>query len=89
MEEAARADAALRDGETYPYIAAALRVQPYRLAWQKTPNFASTSTERPVRNERRTPGSVRHVETYSGKTRVRRRVPTLPTPRAPGGRAAE
>jgi RNA-directed DNA polymerase len=48
-----------RDGETYPYIAASLRVRPYSLAWQRTPDFASTSAESPVRNERRTPGSVR------------------------------
>ena len=30
-----------------------------RLAWQKAPSFVATSTESPVRNERRTPGSVR------------------------------
>jgi hypothetical protein len=48
-----------RDGETYPYIAASLRVRRYSLAWQRTPDFASTSMESPVRSERRTPGSVR------------------------------
>ncbi|HEY6882036.1 MAG TPA: reverse transcriptase domain-containing protein [Polyangiales bacterium] len=50
-----------RDGKTYPVIMASTRVHPYRLAWQKTPDFASTSMESPVRNERRTPGSVRGV----------------------------
>jgi RNA-directed DNA polymerase len=34
-------------------------VRPFRLAWQKPPSFVATSTESPVRNERRTPGSVR------------------------------
>jgi RNA-directed DNA polymerase len=50
-----------RDGNTYPVIMARTRVQPYRLAWQTTPDFASTSMESPVRNERRTPGSERGV----------------------------
>lgn len=30
-----------------------------RQAWQKAPSFVATSTESPMRNERRTPGSVR------------------------------
>jgi hypothetical protein len=47
------------DGDTYPAALAAIRVQPFRLSWLKTPHFASTSMESPVRNERRTPGSVR------------------------------
>ena len=45
---------------------ASITVCPYRLAWQKTPPFASTSVESPVRNERRTPGSVRGVRKPSG-----------------------
>jgi RNA-directed DNA polymerase len=45
-----------REGKAYPYIAASVRVRPYSLAWQRTPDFASTSMESPVRNERRTPG---------------------------------
>jgi hypothetical protein len=48
-----------RDGATYPFIMASTRVRPYSLAWQATPDFASTSAESPVRNDRRTPGSVR------------------------------
>jgi RNA-directed DNA polymerase len=48
-----------RDGATRPFIMASVRVRPYRFAWQTTPDFASTSAESPVRNERRTPGSVR------------------------------
>jgi len=50
-----------RDGATYPFIMASTRVRPYSLAWQSTPDFASTSAESPVRNERRTPGSVRNT----------------------------
>ncbi len=50
-----------RHGKTYPMTMASTRVYPYRLAWQKTPDFASTSTESPVRIERRTPGSERGV----------------------------
>lgn len=48
-----------RDGQVHPALLAATRVRPYQLAWQKTPDFASTSMESPVRNERRTPGSAR------------------------------
>jgi group II intron reverse transcriptase/maturase len=48
-----------RDGTTVPFPLATVRVRPFRLGWQKTPDFASTSMESPVRNERRTPGSVR------------------------------
>ncbi len=48
-----------RDGDSHRFMQSATRVRPYRLAWQKTPDFASTSMESPVRNERRTPGSAR------------------------------
>jgi RNA-directed DNA polymerase len=48
-----------RDGKTFPFRMERLRVEAYRLAWQATPDFASTSMESPVRNERRTPGSGR------------------------------
>ena len=48
-----------RDGATYPTSLAAISVMPFRLAWLKTPHFASTSMESPVRIERRTPGSAR------------------------------
>jgi len=48
-----------KDGDTAPFPLATVPVAPYRLAWQRTPAFASTSMESPVRNERRTPGSVR------------------------------
>jgi RNA-directed DNA polymerase len=48
-----------RDGDTYHVSLAAVRVKPFRLAWLKTPHFASTSMESPVRIERRMPGSVR------------------------------
>ena len=50
-----------KDGETKTVDLAAVRVYPYRLAWQKTPLFASTSMESPVHNERCTPGLVRDV----------------------------
>lgn len=48
-----------KDGNTTPFPLASVRVRPFLMGWQKTPAFASTSMESPVRNERRTPGSVR------------------------------
>lgn len=57
-----------QDGPVRPYPVVALRVERYRLAWQRTPPFASTSMESPVRNERRTPGSVRGVRKPTGGT---------------------
>lgn len=61
-----------QDGSVRPFPMASLKVEPYRLAWQKTPLFASTSMESPVRNERRTPGSARGRQKPPGETRVRR-----------------
>jgi len=55
-----------RDGKTRLVQVSEIRVEPYRLAWQRTPDFASTSMESPVRNERRTPGSVRGVQKPHG-----------------------
>jgi hypothetical protein len=49
------------DGSTRWVMQSPTRVRPFRLAWQKPPSFVATSTESPVRNERRTPGSVRGV----------------------------
>jgi group II intron reverse transcriptase/maturase len=46
-------------GKIRPVQISELCVRPFRLAWQSTPDFASTSMESPVRNERRTPGSGR------------------------------
>lgn len=56
----------LRGWGHFPVVA--LKVEPYRLTWQKTPLFASTSMESPVRNERRTPGSVRGRQNPPGQT---------------------
>jgi hypothetical protein len=56
-----------RDGDTAPVPLAAIRVVRY---WQGTdpgPHYASTSTESPVRNERRTPGSARGIRKPSGR----------------------
>lgn len=58
-----------RDGNTQPFRISALRVEPYRFAWQSTPDFASTSMESPVRNERRTPGSEKGTRKPRGATR--------------------
>jgi group II intron reverse transcriptase/maturase len=58
-----------REGKTLPVCISELRVRPFRLAWQSTPDFASTSMESPVRNERRTPGSVRGARKPRGATR--------------------
>ena len=57
-----------RAGKTYPVILSPTRVRPFRLAWQKTPAFASTPMESPVRNERRTPGSAKGVQKPRGET---------------------
>ena len=48
-----------RDGDTMLVAQSTTRVRPFRLAWQKPPSFVATSTESPVRSERRTPGSER------------------------------
>jgi RNA-directed DNA polymerase len=58
-----------RDGATYPVVLSPTRVRPYRLAWQKTPAFASTPMESPVLNERGTPGSARGGRKPRGATR--------------------
>jgi group II intron reverse transcriptase/maturase len=58
-----------RDGETHRVVMSSTRVRPFRLAWQKTPAFAETSMESPVRNERRTPGSARGGRKLPAKTR--------------------
>ena len=50
-----------RDGDMRLVMQSRTRVCRFRLAWQKPPSFVVTSTESPVRNERRTPGSVRGV----------------------------
>jgi len=58
-----------RDGKTHLFRMSDLRVERYRFAWQSTPDFASTSMESPVRNERRTPGSERGARKPRGATR--------------------
>jgi hypothetical protein len=51
-----------KGGDTKVFSLAAVKVLPYRLAWQKTPDFGITLAESPVHNERCTPGSVRGVQ---------------------------
>jgi group II intron reverse transcriptase/maturase len=46
-----------RDGDVVPYEIVRIRVEHFKLGWQKTPDFAKPSTESPVHNERCTPGS--------------------------------
>jgi group II intron reverse transcriptase/maturase len=46
------------DGRTDCFRLSTLKVQRFRLGWQRTPDFAATSMESPVHNERCTPGSV-------------------------------
>jgi RNA-directed DNA polymerase len=48
-----------RDGIVIPVEAAKVRVEQFKLGWQKDPSFARSSTESPVHNERCTPGSGR------------------------------
>lgn len=59
-----------RDGKTDVFALAAVRVYPYRLLWQATPDFASTSRESPVHSERCTPGSARGAQKRHGVSRV-------------------
>jgi len=46
-----------RDGDAKPFELARVHVQPFKTGWLRTPDFASTSVESPVHNERCTPGS--------------------------------
>lgn len=69
-----------RDGSTVPFEMVRQRVERYRHAWMKTPDFASTSRESPVHNERCTPGSAGGARKPAGASRTRRRAPTKPTP---------
>jgi RNA-directed DNA polymerase len=48
-----------RDGQVVAYDIQTISVHHFKLGWLKTPDFASKSTESPVRIERRTPGSER------------------------------
>jgi RNA-directed DNA polymerase len=45
------------DGQVAPFSLASLRVERYRFAWQRPPDFVETSMESPVHSERCTPGS--------------------------------
>ncbi len=45
-----------RDGSQRMFRLATLQVERFRMAWLRSPSFAETSMESPVRNERRTPG---------------------------------
>jgi RNA-directed DNA polymerase len=58
-----------KDGSTRTVALASVPVAPYRMAWQKTPAFASTSMESPVHNEKCTPGLVRGTQKPRAETR--------------------
>ena len=58
-----------RDGRTVPFEMVGRRVERYRHGWMKTPDFASTSMESPVHNERCTPGSERGARKPTGASR--------------------
>jgi group II intron reverse transcriptase/maturase len=58
-----------RDGDTVPFEMVFQRVERYRHAWMKTPDFASTSRESPVHNERCTPGSDGGARKPTGESR--------------------
>jgi RNA-directed DNA polymerase len=45
------------DGDVVLFCIRSISVQPFQHGWLKTPDFASTSMESPVHNERCTPGS--------------------------------
>jgi group II intron reverse transcriptase/maturase len=45
------------DGQVFPFSLPTVTAKPFRLCWQKTPNFAVKSMESPVHSERCTPGS--------------------------------
>jgi RNA-directed DNA polymerase len=61
-----------RDGSTVPFEMVKLRVERYRPAWMKTPNFVSTSMESPVQSESCTPGSEGGAQKPAGVSRRRR-----------------
>jgi group II intron reverse transcriptase/maturase len=58
-----------RDGSTALFETVSRRVERYRHAWMKTPDFASTSMESPVHSERCTPGSERGARKPTGASR--------------------
>jgi RNA-directed DNA polymerase len=58
-----------RDGTTISFEMISHRVERYRHGWMRTPNFASTSMESPVHNERCTPGSERGARKPTGASR--------------------
>ncbi|MCU0687846.1 MAG: hypothetical protein MUF34_37320 [Polyangiaceae bacterium] len=65
-----------RDGGAVPYEMVRRRVERYRHAWRKIPDFASTSRENPAHNERCTPGSDGGARKPTGVSRAPRRAPT-------------
>jgi group II intron reverse transcriptase/maturase len=58
-----------RDGQTLVVRLGQLRTGAYRMMWQRLPDFASTSTESPVHNERCTPGSERGTRKPADESR--------------------
>ncbi len=58
-----------KDGTTKLFEAVFVRVKPYRVAWDKTPDFARDTTESPVRTESRTPGLEGGARKPAGESR--------------------
>jgi RNA-directed DNA polymerase len=56
------------EGSVVTFVASRVRVQQYKLGWQKTPDFANTSLESPVHNERCTPGLERGARKPAGES---------------------
>jgi len=56
------------EGSVATFVASRVRVQQYKLGWQKTPDFANTSLESPVHNKRCTPGLERGARKPAGES---------------------
>jgi RNA-directed DNA polymerase len=57
-----------RDGDVFPFEAASVRVEQFKLGWLKDPSFARSSMESPVHIERCTPGSGRGTRRPPGES---------------------
>jgi group II intron reverse transcriptase/maturase len=64
------------DAGTFAFETGRQKVERFKHGWMKKPDFALSSTESPVRNESRTPGSAGGARKPVDASRRRRRAPT-------------
>jgi len=65
-----------QEAGTFAFELGRQKVERYKHGWMRTPDFAMSSMESPVRNERRTPGSEGGARKPADVSRSRRRAPT-------------